>query len=247
MSGYLIALVTRMNSELSPAFLLHRKPWRDTSLLIEAFTPSDGRIGLVARGVRGKRSSKQAILQPFQPLLINWSGRGELYTLGNVEATAAPLQLHGLTLISGFYVNELMLRLLQRHDPHEALYHHYQNVLLQIHSGEQIEWSLRLFELALLDELGYGLLLDQRGDNGLPIEPDATYHYFLEQGAVPASSDKYAIIHGSTLLALEHGACPAGEAGAMTRHEAKHLMRHTLAHYLGSKPLVSRTLLKEYR
>jgi DNA repair protein RecO (recombination protein O) len=229
---------------LGPAFLLHRKPWRDTSLLIEAFTPQHGRVGLVARGVRGKRSAKQAILQPFQPLLLNWSGRGELFTLNTVEASAAPLMLQGLALVSGFYVNELLLRLLQRHDPHEELFQHYQEVLWQLHRGEQIEWSLRLFERALLDELGYGLLLDCRADSGESLDEQSVYHYLPEQGPMPEGSGGGLILHGMSLLALASGVCPSGEEGERVRREVKQLMRSTLARYLGSKPLASRALFQ---
>ena len=233
-----------MSSELTAAFLLHRTPWRDTSLLIEAFTAQHGRIGLVARGVRGKRSIKQALLQPFQPLWLNWSGRGELYTLGNVEASAAPLMLQGTALVSGFYINELLLRLLQRHDPHEALYQHYQAALLQLCLQEDIEWSLRQFERALLEELGYGLLLSQCGDSGADIEADNCYRYLPEQGPVPAHHDQPHVVHGRTLQALEQGVCPPGDEGREVRREAKQLMRNILSRYIGNKPLASRSLFQ---
>ncbi len=114
---------------LQPAYVLHHRPYRDSSLLLEIFTPDHGRVGLVARGARSPKSRLYGVLQPFQPLLISWVGRGELATLSGAEANGPPQRLQGKSVISGFYINELLLRLLHRHDPHAALFDGYARTL----------------------------------------------------------------------------------------------------------------------
>lgn len=227
---------------LQPAYLLHRKPYRDTSMLVEAFTRDYGRIGLVARGARSKRSSSQALLQPFQPLLLSWSGRGELQSLTSVEPDGAPLGLTGDAVLSGFYLNEILMRLLHRHDPHTDLYACYTNTLKQLGAGVHHEWVLRLFERDLLQELGYGLQLTHDADTDEPLEPAVQYCYHQELGPRRmAGGEHYCLAaHGETLLALSTGQ----DAGERCRREAKRLMRAILQPYLGSRPLASRELFK---
>ena len=229
---------------LQAALILHRKPWRDTSLLIEAFSAEQGRIGLIAKGVRGKRSSRAALLQAFQPLLLSWSGRGELYTLTDAEPAAVMPHLQGNALVSGFYLNELLMRLLQRHDPHPRLFEAYRLALARLHTGEQIEWTLRLFECELLEQLGYGLSLDYCPWHDAPIEPGLEYVYLPERGPVPAGQAEGTVISGRTLLSLAEGQWPLDEAAPQLLREAKHLLRQTLASYLGPKPLASRALFQ---
>jgi len=226
---------------LQPAFILHRKPYRDSSLLLEVFSRDYGRIGLVARGAQGKRSSLKALLQPFQPLLLSWSGRGELQTLTAAEADGAPLHLVAEPLLSGFYLNEILLRLLHRHDPHGELYARYQRTLAQLLAVGDNAWTLRLFERDLLQELGYGLQLTHDID-GAPLESAALYCYHLEQGPVqvlPGAADCLAV-HGSTLLSLDAGQV----MGESCHSEAKRLMRAALQPYLGNRPLASRELFR---
>lgn len=228
---------------LQPAFLLHRKPYRDTSLLIEAFTAEHGRLGLVARGARGRRGGMQGLLQPFQALLLSWSGRGELATLTAAESQGVPLALKGDSVISGFYLNELLIRLLPRHDSHPELYRRYVTTLHQLAAIGPDEWALRLFERDLLQELGYGLLLTHEGGSGEIVVPETRYCYHPEFGPQRAGNDDVSClsVHGATLLALEQD----GEAGGRTRAEAKRLMRMILSHYLGSRPLASRELFRQ--
>ena len=231
-------------ANLEPAFILHRRPWRDTSLLLEAFTAQHGRLGMVAKGVRGKRSTRAALLQPFQPLLLSWSGRGELHTLTDAEPAATLPPLQGHALISGFYLNELLMRLLQRHDPHPQLFQAYHQVLSRLHSGEQLEWSLRLFECELLEQLGYGLLLDYCPFSDAPIAAEASYVYLAERGPVPAGQAQGALVSGQTLLSLASAQWPLSEPEPHRLREAKQLLRQTLATYLGPKPLASRALFQ---
>lgn len=223
-------------TELHPAYILHQRPYRDTSLLLEVFSRDHGRFGLVARGARGPRSRIRGLLQPFQPLLLSWSGRAELGTLHSVEADGAAPRLTGTTLYSGFYLNELLMRLLQRLDPHPGLYAAYAEAL----DGLQTEAlrPLRLFEKRLLEALGYGLLLDCEADSGEPVDAGTEYVYALESG--PARCAGAATgglrLSGRSLLSL------AAEelADAQSLSDAKRLLRAALGLYLGDRELKTR-------
>lgn len=225
-------------STLQHAYLLHRRPYRETSLLIEAFTASAGRIALIAKGARGGRKGNAALLQPFQPLLLSWSLRGEVGTLTAVEPREQGVSLSGTALFSGFYLNELLMRLLARHDPHPEMFERYEVTLPLLAEAARAEWSLRLFERDLLDSLGYGLLLEQCVD-GQTIQPRSDYCYHLESGPVPASETAGCLrVSGATLRALASGEMPDEKS----RRDAKRLMRAALGLYLGNKPLQSREL-----
>ncbi len=236
---------TEQRIDLQPAYLLHRKPFRDTSLLLEIFSRDFGRVGLVARGARGPRSKLKGILQPFQPLLISWRGRGELPTLSLAEADGPGVFLQGDALLSALYVNELVMRLLARHDPHPHLYLRYQETLRQIDAKQDIEWGLRLFERDLLQELGYGLLLSQEGESGREVEAQARYCYHHESGPrrVHSTPHDRLTVSGATLLALGRGVCD----DTALRRESKLLMREVLGYYLGGRPLASRELFRQKR
>ncbi len=225
---------------LLPGFVLHRTPFRESSLLLEVFTPS-GRLGLVARGGRGKRSRIAAIVQPFVPLWLSWTGQGDLATLAHVELRPPPLSLTGRALFTAFYVNELLLRLTSRHDPQPELFEHYQWLLWQLVAGAE-EWTLRRFEVVLLAELGYGLLLHCDGD-GRPLRPDSRYCYHLERGPLPLQGEAPCplTISGETLLALDGHSPP--QLGA--EREAKRLLRAVIHHHLGGRPLRSRELFRQ--
>jgi DNA repair protein RecO (recombination protein O) len=228
---------------LQPAYLLHRKPYRDTSLLIEAFSAEYGRLGLVARGARGRRGGMSGLLQPFQSLLLSWSGRGDLATLTAAEPQGTPYPLKGDAVISGFYLNELLMRLLPRHDPHPQLFQRYAATVQRLADAGPDEWALRLFERDLLQELGYGLLLTHEGESGEMVDAQSRYCYYPEFGpqrAAPGDNECLSV-HGATLLALEQG----GEGDQRTRSEAKRLMRMILSRYLGPKPLASRELFRQ--
>lgn len=226
---------------LERGFVLHRKPYRDTSLLLEAFTAEHGRIGLVARGGRRAGSTLKGLLQPFQPLLLSWSGRGDLKSLTGAEPDGRPVFLSGAAVAGGFYLNEILLRLTQRHDPHPELFRVYARTVLALAEGAEMEWTLRLFERDLLDCLGYGLLLTDEAESGEPVKPDARYCYHLERGPLPGSSVGGIAVGGETLLALQNGTVPGPDGLA----EAKRLMRAALRLYLGDKPLASRNLFRQ--
>ncbi len=231
--------------QLQPAYLLHRKPFRDTSLLLEMFSRDYGRIGLIAKGARGPRSKLKGVLQPYQLLLVSWSGRGELPTLIGAETQGGGVFLQGDALISGFYLNELLIRLLARHDPHAHLFSLYQTTLQYLVTNRDIDWALRLFERDLLQELGYGLLLTHEGGGGAEVEPDARYCYYHESGPQRLNyvSEDRLSVQGATLLALASGECD----DAQLRRESKLLMREVLGRYLGPRPLASRELFRQKR
>lgn len=193
-----------MRFEQQPAFILHGRPYRETSLLLECFTREHGRIGLVARGVRKERSrTPRALLQPLTPVSVGWSGSGELATLTAVEARATPVTLIGEALLCGLYLNELVLRMTMRMDPQVDLFHSYEQTLDRLAGGESHAWTLRRFERDLLIHLGYGLTLATDAHAEAPLLSDLDYAYRHEQGPVvwrtPADGPK---LRGSTLLAL---------------------------------------------
>ncbi len=232
-----------MAVQLYPAYLLHRKPYSNSSLLVECLTPIHGRFPVIAKGVRSSRRSGTALLQPFVPLLIGLSGRGEVKTLTSFEPQVQALAMEGRTLYCGFYLNELLMRLLGRYDPNERVFYLYGDTLRRIGSTDNLEIALRRFEIGLLDELGYGLLFDQEAATGAPIDPDGRYHYELERGPIVARRKSSPVIRGSTLLALHEGAI----LDRIAQGEARELIRRALAHYLGGRPLKSRELFHSLR
>jgi len=235
-----MAVISRI--QLVPAYLLHQRPYRESSALLEMFTESHGRVGLVARGVRSPKSRRRGELQPFRSLRLSWNAGGELGTLTGVEADGTFNRFKGTALYSAFYLNELLLRLLARHDPHPGLYMLYQASLQNLAHGLELEPVLRLFEKRLLQELGYGLLLDYEVETGEPVQPELYYDYQLESGPVVTGGEAAQgfVFKGSSLLALAQETMTTAEV----LRDAKRLTRAALNLYLGSKPLKSRELFR---
>jgi DNA repair protein RecO (recombination protein O) len=232
----------RQRQLLQPGFVLHSRPYGDTSALLEVFGAESGRVGLVARGVRGPRSKRRGLLQPFNELLLSWQGRGELGTLADVESRGAPVFLAGGALISGFYLNELLMRLLRRDDPHPEVYSAYRGAVAALAAGEPQAPLLRVFEKRLLEGLGYGLMLgeDRLGD---PVRADAHYRYLPEEGPEPvAAAQPGHTVEGVLLLRLAaEKAHPSLADPALAR-----LLRQALAPYIGERPLKSRELYRQF-
>ncbi|MDR3157635.1 MAG: DNA repair protein RecO [Zoogloeaceae bacterium] len=230
--------------DAQPAYVLHTRPYRETSLLVEAFSRDYGRVALLARGARRPHSTLRGLIMAFQPLELSWSGKGEVLTLMKAEWQGGQPPLSGQTLFCGYYLNELLLRLLPREDAHTQLFMHYRNILRHLGETadrqETAESGLRSFERALLSELGYGLTLD-RDHLGQPVAAAARYRYEIERGPVLAgardAADPSALI-GQSLLDM---ACD-NYASPVTRNEAKQLMRRLLAYYLEGAELHSRAL-----
>ena len=224
---------------LKPACILHRREYGDTSLLVEVWSPELGRLPAIAKGARSGKSGRAALLQPFQPLWVGLTGRGEVRTLTRVEAAGPALLSGGKVLYAGFYLNELLLRLIPREDPQPRLFDHYLEALEGLAGGMDMAACLRTFELRLLRVLGYAPLLE-RDTAGSPIQAAAFYGYDPQRGPLPAPTSGLRI-EGATLLAL---AADQPLKGARAR-QARDLMRLILDTHLGGRPLRSRELLRE--
>lgn len=232
--------VQRNKADAQPAFVLHTRPYRETSLIVEAFSRDHGRVALLARGARRPRSVLRGLMMAFQPLELGWSGKGEVKTLMKAEWQGGQPLLSGHALFCGFYLNELLLNLLPREDAHPQLYAAYTLALRRFAHGVE-EADLRRFEIALLQELGYGLNL-LRDSEGRAVEPAASYGYDVELGPIRlAQGDGSLSVRGRTLLDM--AAEDFTDARSLT--EAKQLMRSLLSHYLGGNPLATRKIFME--
>ena len=218
-------------------FVLHSRPWRETSLIVDVLSRHHGRQGLVARGARRQTSGLKARLIPFQPLTLSWFGKGQLRTLHGAEWQGGGLMLRGHALMCGFYLNELLLRLLPEGDPHEGLFDLYVDTLNALNGRPDVEPVLRRFELDLLSALGYAQPLSHLTDGG-ELDPARHYSYLIGEGVTPLIPGELGIL-GKTLLDLARGDL----SDPATLAEGKLLMRGLFAHYLGDKPLATRQLL----
>lgn len=229
-----------MRVQLQPAYVLHARPWRETSLLLECLTRDHGRIGLVARGVRGARarSGGRAALEPFRLLALDFLLRGELGTLTAVEVGML-LPLAGDALLAGLYLNELTVRLSGRQDPHPALFAAYGEALVRLSAGATLGWTLRRFERDLLGALGYAPQLEHEADGGAPVLPEAAYVYLPEHGPRRWHGQPGVRVSGTALLALAHDR----EPDMATQVELRRLLRGLIGMLLGGAELRSRRVL----
>ncbi len=237
----------KRRAEQEPGFVLHSYPYKETSLIVEVFTRRFGRLGLLARGARRPRSMMRGVLLAFHPLRLTWSASAELGTLMSAEWGGGQRSLAGTGLMCGFYINELLLRLMPREDPHEALFDAYGTALARLAEGGAAQTAaqatvLRGFERRMLAELGYAPVLDRDAANGAAIEPDRHYAYEAERGPVEtrrANGDS--VISGRTLLDM----AADNYDDARTRDEARRLMRALIAERLGGQSLHTRAVLSE--
>lgn len=229
------------------AFVLHVRPWRETSLLVEALSAEHGRIGLLARGLQGpKKHVLRAALQPLQLVRIDAVQRGELAQLRHAEALDAAPLLDGEATLAAFYLNELVLRLAPRGDPQPELFEAYALVRERLRVREPLAWTLRRFEADLLDALGFGFGFEVDGD-GLAIDPAARYRLDPEHGPRRLLSDRGQgershAATGRALLALAARAAPPDPEDLAGLRRA---LRPVLAHQLGGRPLKSWDLLSD--
>jgi DNA repair protein RecO (recombination protein O) len=242
---------------LQPAYVLHLKPYRDTSALVELITPEHGRIGLVARGIKGPASKLRSVVQPFSPVLVSWSGKGDLPSLTGAEPQGRALLLKAEALACGLYMNEVIMRLTHRAEPQIELFSVYDISLRQLCKPQPREWAglhlqqvLRQFEIKLLQCLGYGLILDEEAGTikGKRVRSDLIYDFQVEIGPVglgdPHQETFGVKVSGKTLLALANNRLYENRTDMEIYKEAKHLLRFVLDRYLGNKPLFSRQLLR---
>ncbi|MBK7814418.1 MAG: DNA repair protein RecO [Rhodocyclaceae bacterium] len=235
----------RQRIDGATAFLLHARPFSETSLVLEVFARDHGRVAILARGARRPRSALRTVLLGFQPLELAWFGGGEVKTMARAEWLGGLPLLMGKGLLLGYYLNELLLKLLPREDAHPALFDGYAGALAALAHGATEPAELRRFEKSLLRELGYGLALDRIAGSGAPVRADGVYAYQPERGVVQAREadgvSPSLTFAGKTLLDLA-----ADDYGdPRTLAESKLLMRQLIAHYLDGQPLQSRRVFME--
>ena len=221
-------------------FVLHAHPFSETSLVVDVFSRDHGRLPLLARGARRPRSAMRGMLMCFQPLEIGWFGGGEVRTMARLEWLGGIPLLSGRCLMLGYYLNELLLRMLPREDAHPALFDAYFAALQALARGGADAPELRRFEICLLKELGYGVTLDSDGESGASVQPDMDYHFLLERGPVRKvgadSTAEAQVIRGKTLLDM----VADDYRDPQTLQESKLLMRRLLSHHLGGQTLQAR-------
>jgi DNA repair protein RecO (recombination protein O) len=233
----------RQKIQDEPAFVLHSHPFRETSLILDVFSRSYGRLAIVARGARRPRSGLRGLLLSFQPLLLSWFGKGEVRTLHSAEWQGGQPYLQGTALMCGFYLNELLVNLLARDDPHEQLFEYYRATLQRLAHQTDHAATLRCFEKHLLQELGYALVLEREADSDKAVQAELCYRYAVERGVMPdeggVPSDTPVL--GKTLLDMAKD----DYADPVTAQQSKQLMRVLLNHHLGGKTLHTRELIKD--
>jgi len=236
----------RQRVDGEPSFVLHSYPFRETSLLVEIFSRRFGRVALLAKGARRPRSALRGALLAFQPLLIGWAGKGEVRTLMKAEWRGGQPLLGGQALFCGFYLNELLLRLLPREDAHDALFDAYAEALEALARGAAPAPVLRSFEKRLLKELGYALTLDREPVSGASVDPAAMYRYEPERGPVPVGSrgaqgaPEGPLFSGRALLEIAR----ENYEDPQTLQQGKILMRLIINHRLDQRPLQSRRVFE---
>lgn len=231
-----------MRVETQVAYILHKRPFRDSSQILDVFSREHGRISLMSRGSRGAKSKTRGLLQIFQPLIIGWQGRSEMSFLNSVEMAdiKAPL-LSGKSQMSAMYINELLVYLLYKNDVHIEIFDHYHACLYALEKTDNVEIVLRLFEKELLQLLGFGLNLTVDADSGEAVRQECYYVYHFEHGPVLSDKNrqlKNPILSGLSLMAFDRNEIVSEQQ----RSEIKTLMRYVLAGHLGHKKLKSREL-----
>ncbi|WP_428852618.1 DNA repair protein RecO [Imbroritus primus] len=224
-----------------PGFVLHAYPYRETSLIVDVLTRDHGRLALVAKGAKRPHSALRGVLQTFQPLLLSWTGRAELRTLTKAEWVGGMLPLAGEALISGFYLNELLIKFCAREDPHPVLFAQYTETLARLGQGDRAAFALRSFERVLLQETGYAVRFDRCANRAL-VEPDGEYVYDPEQGVRLAAQDAPAawpVVKGQTLLDMTAN----DFSRPVSATQSRMLMRFLLDYYLNGAVLKTRQIL----
>ena len=225
-----------------PGYVLHHRPFRDSSQILDVLTRDHGKVAVVARGSRGSKSRLAGVLRPFLPLRVSWVARSDLGTLTGAEAAGAPCGLSGDALLSAYYLNELMLNFLHRHDPQPEIYHLYETSIQALSRTANVAATLREFELEFLGLLGYAVNLDRVAGSHEDVDPDCNYDYRVEDGPVPVDRENGPLVFsGATLLAIAAGQFDDAEI----LRAANRLLRDVVDHHLGGKELQSRKVLLE--
>ena len=225
------------------AFLLQHRPYSETSLLVDLFTEKSGRITAIAKGARRLKSSYRGVLLPFQPLSVLFTGKGDVKTLTGAEPVGSRIILSRDHLMCGFYLNELLIKFLHRHDPHERLFDRYWQCIHELLNQSDQESALRYFEKVLLEEIGYGLQLEYDQTTGETIVPNCRYRYRPGLGAfVEQADDRSGVeIHGESLIALRLESA----LNHRSQKEVKQLHRVIFSDLLEGRTLVSRSVYSQ--
>jgi DNA repair protein RecO (recombination protein O) len=242
-------------SHSSAGFVLHSYPYKETSLILETFTRSHGRVAMVAKGAKRNGSHKYA-LNAFQPITIDWFGRADLKTLKAADHERIYPQMRGSALMAAFYINELLLKLAAKDDPHETLFDAYDEAVAALSNcstaAREIEAILRRFELAMLAELGYALTLDHEADSDIAIDAEAEYWYVVDRGPIRANGNQEVrgidpvLLSGKTIRTMAQNELDM-HADPQILSQAKQLMRRVINHHLGDKALHTRQLIRELK
>ena len=225
-----------------PGYVLHHRPFRDSSQIIDLLTRDHGRIAVVARGSRGGRSRLAGVLRPFLPLRVSWVAKSDLGTLTGAEAAGPPVGLRGDALLSAYYVNELMLNFLHRDDPQPEVFSLYAETVLALRQEDGVAAALRDFEMEFLGLLGYAINFEHEGGTHTAIDEDGYYDYRMEQGAVPVQrKDGPLVFRGTTLRAI--AARNFGDPDVL--RAANRLLRAVISYHLGGRDLQSRKVLRD--
>jgi DNA repair protein RecO (recombination protein O) len=237
-------MTTQRRVQQQPAFILHHRPFRDTSQILDVLSRDHGKLALVARGSRGSRSRLKGILRPFMPLDISWVQRTDLGTLTGAEVRGAPLSLTGDALLCGYYVNELLIHFLHRHDPQPEIFELYGRTLTALGAADDVAVCLRQFELELLRQVGYALNLGHDAVTHEALDESRHYEYRMEQGPVGVGrSDGPLVFPGAVLAAIDGGDFERPEV----LRAANRLLREVIDFHLGGKVLKTRKVLMDIR
>jgi len=236
--------MTAKRVQNQPAWLLHHRPFQDSSRILDILSRDHGRLSLVARGSRSAKSKLKGVLRPFLPLQLSWVIRSDMGTLTGAEMNGAPISLTGDALLSAYYVNELLLNLLHRHDPQPEIFAAYHATISSLNGQEHVAVALRRFELELLRLLGYAINLDHDTESGDALDPERQYEYRVERGPVQVDNRSGPMVFtGAALIAVAREEF----TNATVRKDAGRLLRQVIAWHLGGKELKSRKVMKELR
>ncbi|MCP4010970.1 MAG: DNA repair protein RecO [Proteobacteria bacterium] len=229
----------RVNQQ--PAYVLHTRPWSETSLLVDVFTHEHGRFRLLAKGARRQKTGQRALLQPFQPLIISWTARRSLGTLTGVEMRMNFPRLREQHLASAYYMSELLFKFLHAYDAHESLFEAYDEAIGKLCETQEPESVLRSFECSLLSEVGYGLQLEHDAGSLEPVDVNARYYYYPEKGPVKVrehDSQAGLTVSGRTLQALSSKIFD----NQQVQKESKQLLRMLLTRQVKGRLFSTRTV-----
>lgn len=231
-----------MRVQQEPGYVVHTRPYSETSLFAELFSRHYGRLTAIAKGARRQKSKFRGALLPFRRLQVGWTGRSSLPVLTLAEPAETWVDVSGQSILCGFYINELVIKLLHRYDAHPELFDYYADAMRRLRGGEGREHVLRSFEKRLLAELGYAMNLDYEADGQRAIDPARTYRYVPHRGAVADGSDREqgVPVSGAALQALRDETF----GDDRTLQECKRLMRVMISHQLENRPLHARKLFR---